>query len=94
MADRLKIALIVSHPIQHFCPQYASFGMDKPIEFKVYFASALGKEKYYDVNFKMEIAWSNLYLDQFDHHFLNGDQVLQSNRKLDAPSLEMELQKI
>jgi len=87
-----RIALVVSHPIQHFCPQYASFSKDKSIEFKVYFASALGKEKYYDANFKMEIAWSNLYLDQFDHHFLNGDQVLQSNRELDAPSLEMELQ--
>ncbi len=88
---KLRVALIISHPIQHFCPQYVSFGKNKHIDFKVFFASALGREKYYDENFRKEISWNNLQLDQFDHMFLNGDAVLPSDKSIDAPSLDREL---
>jgi glycosyltransferase involved in cell wall biosynthesis len=91
MNNKLRIAIVVSHPIQHFCPQYVSFTENKDIEFKVFFASALGYKSYVDINFKMEIAWGNLDLDKFDHTFLNGDAVIQPGKELDAPSLENEL---
>jgi glycosyltransferase involved in cell wall biosynthesis len=87
-----RIALIVSHPIQHFCPQYVSFAENQNITFKVFFASALGYKKYIDPNFKREIVWGNLNLDKFAHVFLNGEEVIQSNNKIDAPSLEQELE--
>lgn len=88
----LKIAIVVSHPIQHFCPQYVSFAENERIKLKVFFGSALGYKKYLDVNFKQEIAWSNLRLDKFDHEFLNGDEVLQADQDLDASTLEKELE--
>ncbi len=87
----LKIAVVVSHPIQHFCPQYVSFTKNKEPVFKVFFGSTLGLKTYVDPNFKTEISWGNLYLDQFDHIFLNGENVIPSNAKLDALSLEKEL---
>lgn len=87
-----RIALIVSHPIQHFCPQYVSFAENQNIAFKVFFASALGYKKYIDPNFKREIIWGNLNLDRFDHLFLNGEEVIQSDGKIDATSLEQELE--
>jgi glycosyltransferase involved in cell wall biosynthesis len=91
LKEKLKIALVVSHPIQHFCPQYVSFAENKNIEFKVFFASRLGLEKYMDENFKQEISWGNLNLHQFDHQFLNGDAVLQSDKNIDAPLLHNAL---
>ena len=93
MSEKLRIAIVVSHPIQHFCPQYVSFTQNEDIEFKVFFGSALGHFEYEDVNFKEGISWSNLHLDRFDHCFLNGDQVLQPDKNLDAPTLEAELSK-
>lgn len=87
----LKIAIVVSHPIQHFCPQYVSFATHPAIKLKVFFASALGYKKYLDPNFKNDISWGNLSLDKFDHVFLNGERVLPSDRKLDASSLDEEL---
>lgn len=87
----LKIAVVVSHPIQHFCPQYVSFATNKNIALKVFFGSALGYKKYTDENFKQEISWGNLQLDKFEHVFLNGEAVLVPNKKLDAPTLENEL---
>lgn len=86
-----KIAIVVSHPIQHFCPQYESFAKYEGAITRIFFGSALGYKPYLDSNFKQEIFWSNLKLESFDHVFLNGDIVLPVTRELDAPTLSKEL---
>ena len=91
MIRKVNIAIVVSHPIQHFCPQYASFAQNKNCILKVFFGSALGLKKYVDENFKEEISWDNLQLEKFDHIFLNGEAVLQAGKDLDAVNLEDEL---
>lgn len=68
-----KIALIVSHPIQHFCPAYANWAKSTDYDFKVFFMSALGFKPYNDESFGKEIVWGNLYLDQFDHYFKSNE---------------------
>lgn len=87
----MRIALIVSHPVQHFCPQYVSWSKIEQIQFKVFFASRLGIEKYYDANFKKSISWSNLKLELFDHEFLNQNAVIQSDKNIDASELDSKL---
>lgn len=87
----MKIALVISHPVQHFCPMYASWANIEGIELKVFFGSNLGAVKYIDPNFKKEVQWSNLYLDEFNHEFLNGDRTLQSTPELDAENLDDKL---
>jgi glycosyltransferase involved in cell wall biosynthesis len=91
MKRKLRIAIVISHPIQHFCPQYVSFTENKNIEFKVFFASTLGYKNYVDVNFGKEISWGNLQLNKFAHIFLNGEALLQADKNLDAPSLNNQL---
>lgn len=83
----MKLALVVSHPIQHFCPWYANLAKNKGLEFKVFFASKLGAESYIDKNFEQKIKWNNLYLDEFEHEFLNDGKVTPSTAKLDAVEL-------
>jgi glycosyltransferase involved in cell wall biosynthesis len=63
------------------------------VKLKVFFGSALGYRKYKDINFGEEISWNNLNLDRFDHVFLNGYEVIQPDKNLDAASLEEELEK-
>jgi glycosyltransferase involved in cell wall biosynthesis len=87
----MKIAIVVSHPIQHFCPMYASWAKNKSIQLKVFFASNLGATSYIDKDFNTEIKWSNLYLNEFDHIFSNGDTLLPINRNLDIPNLDNQL---
>lgn len=91
LTNKVKIAIVVSHPIQHFCPQYVSFAENENVQLKVFFGSALGYKKYVDVNFNQEISWNNLGLEKFDHVFLNGYSVIQPDKDLDAGSLENEL---
>jgi glycosyltransferase involved in cell wall biosynthesis len=87
MASGLRVALVVSHPIQHFCPQYESFARCSEIVFKVFFGSALGYKKYFDPAFGQEISWGNINLEKFDHQFMNDGAVIQSMPDLDAPEL-------
>lgn len=91
--DKLNIAIVVSHPIQHFCPQYVSFSKHPNVNVKVFFASMLGYKKYFDKNFGHEVLWNNLRIDEFEHVFMNEDKVLPSNKNLEAPTLEFELEK-
>lgn len=90
--QKIRIAIVISHPIQHFCPQYVSFAQNPHVVLKVFFGSALGYKKYVDANFKTEVSWNNLQLERFSHCFLNGKQVLQPDKNLDAPTLEKELE--
>jgi glycosyltransferase involved in cell wall biosynthesis len=92
MGTKPKLAIVVSHPIQHFCPQYASFAQTGLVQLKVFFLSSLGMKKYMDPDFNEEITWTNLQLDQFDHVFLNQGRVVSVNKSLDAPELERELE--
>ena len=87
----MRLAVVVSHPIQHFCPMYASWASIEGINLKVFFASNLGAAKYIDPNFGKEISWDNLYLDKFNTEFLNGDKTLQSTPTLDASNLDEKL---
>ena len=87
----MKVAIVVSHPIQHFCPQYASWAKAEGVELKILFGSNLGAVKYIDPNFKQEIQWSNLYLDEFSHEFLNGEVTFEPNSDVDALNLGEKL---
>jgi glycosyltransferase involved in cell wall biosynthesis len=87
----MKIAIVISHPVQHFCPMYASWASIEGVHLKVFFGSNLGAVKYIDPNFKQEISWNNLYLNEFEHEFLNGENTLPSTPDLDAENLEEKL---
>lgn len=88
---KIKVALIVSHPIQHFCPQYESFAKNPMADIKVFFASRMGLNPYYDAKFNMDISWNNIRINNFNHVFLNDEPIAGVGSGLDAPRLNIEL---
>lgn len=86
-----KVAIIISHPIQHFCPQFVDYAKNKEWMTKVFFASATGAQPYVDKSFKKEIQWSDLNLDLFEHEFLNDKKVLPISSELDAENIASRL---
>ena len=82
-----KIAIVVSHPIQHFVHLYARLAKNKNIDIKVFFASNIGVKSYYDTQFKKEVTWGNLRLNEFNHVFLNEGKDLTINKNSDASDL-------
>jgi glycosyltransferase involved in cell wall biosynthesis len=85
-----RVAVVLSNPIQHFCPQYTSWAQHDDWEIKVFFASSAGVEAYTDPDYGEEIAWEGIDLD-FPHQFLNDGEVLPINPQIDAPDLEQHL---
>ena len=86
-----KIAIVVSHPIQHFCPQYVSYASCEDWEIKVFFASALGYKAYDSPGFGTSVKWENLGLEKFPHVFLNNEEVIMTSGNLDAEDLDTHL---
>ena len=65
----MRLAVVVSHPIQHFCPQYNSWSKSNACTLRVVFGSDLGLKPFVDPGFGKQIKWDALKLD-FDHVFL------------------------
>jgi glycosyltransferase involved in cell wall biosynthesis len=87
---RPRIAIVVSHPIQHFCPMYHSFSRTDAWDTRVFFASSAGLKKQWDPDFGRELRWEGLTMD-FPHEFVNGDSALPVDNNLDAPRLASAL---
>lgn len=81
-----KLAIIVSHPIQHFCPQYSSWERLKAANLRVFFASRHGLDSYYDANFQQQIQWQGVRLE-FPHVFLPGAKTRDLGARLDCPEV-------
>lgn len=71
---RGRVAILATHPIQHFVPQYASLARLEGIDVRVYFESDRGLAAQYDPGFDRLIAWEDLNLDRFDHVFLSAER--------------------
>ena len=86
----IRLAIVVSHPIQHFCPQYSSWSRLAVANVRVFFASKQGLETYRDAGFGASVRWQGLTLD-FPHEFLPGADERPVTAKIDAPALEERL---
>ena len=82
----VRVAGVVSHPIQHFCPQYGSWAQLPDITLRVFFASRAGLDAYFDKGFASPIQWEGLALD-FPHEFLPGAENRPVTAALDAPAV-------
>lgn len=85
-----RVAVVVSHPIQHFCPQYESWSRLEGVELKVYFASRHGLDAYHDASFGKVIKWEGLTLN-FAHVFLEGAGDRSVDGNIDSEEIEARL---
>jgi len=67
---RPRVAVVVSNPIQHFCPFYRALAGTGQIELRVIFLSPRGSVPFFDPQFGRTIQWQPGLLDGFDFRFL------------------------
>ena len=65
-----KLAIVVSHPIQHFVSFYRSIAEEPDIELKVFYMSDFSVRGYFDQEMGAEVAWKMDLLSSYDHEFL------------------------
>lgn len=68
----MKIVVVATHPIQHFCPQYASLAAADGVDLTVVFDSLHGVETYRDPGFGRDVSWGARLLEGYRSIHLEG----------------------
>lgn len=66
----IRLAIIVSHPIQYFAPWHRELATIPDLELKVFFCCDWGLNSYVDPQFKTEVKWDIPLLDGYAYEFL------------------------
>lgn len=68
--NKVKLACVVSHPIQYHAPLYRQLAQSSAIELTVLFMSQHGLQSSYDSGFGTAIAFDTPLLGGYEHRFL------------------------
>jgi hypothetical protein len=66
----IRLATIVSHPIQYFAPWHRELAQVSDIDSKVFFCCDWGITDYIDPGFNVEMAWDIPLLEGYAHEFI------------------------
>jgi glycosyltransferase involved in cell wall biosynthesis len=66
----IRLAIIVSHPIQHFAPWHRELAQLPDVDLKVFFCCDWGVNSYLDPQFKTEVKWDIPLLEGYANEFL------------------------
>lgn len=67
---RPSLALVVTHPIQHFAPLYREVAAAGEIALRVFFCCDWGVKAYFDALYGREVEWDVPLLEGYEHEFL------------------------
>jgi glycosyltransferase involved in cell wall biosynthesis len=87
----VRVAIVVSHPIQHYCPFYEALAADGRLQLKVFFASTAGVRGYFDPEFGRKIQWSQNLTEGYQFEFLPGAAAADPAVAIDNPALNARL---
>lgn len=71
----MRVVIVVSHPIQHFCPQYRSISQREDVELIVVFDSMKGVEEYHDKDFGRTVQWGSQLVTGFEWIDLDSSEL-------------------
>jgi glycosyltransferase involved in cell wall biosynthesis len=93
LRSRHRLAVVVSHPIQHFVPFYRRLAQDPHIELRVIYCSRIGLQRYLDKDMGVELSWNMDLLSGYDHVFLpEADRITHTSfSSVNNPSVGAEL---
>ena len=76
---KIRVAIIISHPIQHFVHLYKVLAKQEGIELKVFFASKIGLNSYFDKDMAVEIKWAIDLLGGYEYEFLSEADTIKDS---------------
>jgi glycosyltransferase involved in cell wall biosynthesis len=85
MTNPTRLAIVVSHPIQHFVHLYRALAKLPEIRLQVLFCSPIGVRSYFDREMNTDIAWKTDLLGGYDHAFLpEADRIATASSFFDV----------
>ena len=70
MPKKIRVAIVVSHPIQHYVHLYRALAAHPSIDLRVIFASDIGARRYFDKEMNVELAWKSDPLSGYQYTVL------------------------
>lgn len=88
-AKKMRVAIVISHPIQHFVHLYKALAKQDAIQLKIFFASKIGVKPYFDKEMAVEIHWAADLLAGYDYEFLpEADDISETGfMQINNPSI-------
>ena len=77
---KIKIAFLISHPIQVYASFFRSLGSHPEIDLTVYFCIKWGAEKFFDPEFAQTYKWDIPIVEGYKHVFLKNYSLRPSNK--------------
>ena len=74
--QKIRLGILVSHPIQYFAPVYRELANAHDIDLTVLFRARVGVDEYHDEGFGRAIRWDTPLLEGYSHKFLSGKRTL------------------
>lgn len=69
----IRLAAVISHPIQHYVPLFRRLAKCPDLNVKVFYCCDWGVRDYHDPGFNCNFSWDVSLLDGYEHEFLpNG----------------------
>jgi len=89
----VKLAVVITHPIQHWVPVYVALAQQESIQLKVFFIAENGVKPYVDKQFNQKVTWDIPLLEGYDYQFLEPGKIIQdfSFNEVDSKHLSAEL---
>ncbi len=89
---KVRLAIVVSHPIQHFVSFYRALAADPQIDLHVIFGAKIGVTSYFDREMNTQISWNMDLLSGYSHEFLDENAEIQpSFWAMNSPHLAARL---
>jgi glycosyltransferase involved in cell wall biosynthesis len=70
VTKKVRLAYLVSHPIQYQAPLLRRIAQEPDIELTVFFGSNFSVREYVDKGFGVDVKWDVPLVDGYDHEFL------------------------
>jgi glycosyltransferase involved in cell wall biosynthesis len=89
----IQLAVVVSHPIQHFVPFYRALSQVEGLSITVLYASKIGSQRYFDRDMNTHIKWSMDLHSGYQYKFLpEADAITHASAwSVFNPSIRTEL---
>jgi len=66
----MRLAVVISHPIQHFAPMFRDLAKQPDVNLKVFYCCNWGSESYFDPGFGNEFKWDIPLLEGYEYEFM------------------------
>lgn len=86
---KVRIAHLISHPVQYLVPVYRELSKDPRIDLMVYFFSDTTLGKHFDSEFGREFEWSTPLLGGYRYRFLPSSKGKATGRTFEWPNWDV-----